>query len=393
VFGGSEVTENRIPRLVYFITALELSMAINMYIIQPFFPLYLTELGATTLDIGLVLSVTSVVTIASRIPLGVVSDRVGRWPILPTGLLAFAGSAVLLSLAPSLVWVYPIQAVRALVSSGYMPTSHAIVSDLAPADRRAETIGVLLTAVGLGSFVGPAVGSVLLQWFGYRQIFLATALLPAVALVAVVAAVQRHRSSFTPSRRVADARLPFWTMLRQPNMINLCLYEVCFQFAQGVFSTLFAVYAKSDLLLGASLISILISVRGLTNFLIRTPIGRVSDRIGRRRPFFVAASTLALAYLLLAVAPNFAGLLVAMMVMGVGFGMYKVMSNTIFVENVPSGNRAAVLSLRFTSMSVGGAVGAFVAGVSSLVFATPILFLVCSGTVLLGLVSYSLVTR
>lgn len=384
----------RIPRLVYFITALELSMAINMYIIQqPIFPLFLTDLGATTLDIGLVLTVTSVVTIASRIPLGVVSDRVGRWPILPTGLLAFAGSAVLLALAPSLVLIYPIQAVRALVSSGYTPTSHAIVSDMAPTDRRAETLGILLTAVGLGSMVGPAVGGVLLQLLSYRQIFLATALLPAVALVAFVAVVLRHRSSLTPSRIVAATRVPFWTMLRQPHMVNLCLYEVCFQFAQGVFATLFAVYAKGDLLLGPSLISILFSVRGLTNFLVRTPIGRVSDRIGRRTPFFVAACTLALAYVLLAVAPNFAGLLVAMMVMGLGFGMYKVMSNTIFVESVPSGNRAAVLSLRFTSMSVGSAVGAFVAGASSLILATPLLFLVCSGTVLLGLVSYILATR
>jgi DHA1 family multidrug resistance protein-like MFS transporter len=291
------------------------------------------------------------------------------------------------------VWVYPIQAVRALVSSGYMPTSHAIVSDLAPAGRRAETLAILLTAVGLGSMVGPAVGGILLQWFDYRQIIFATALLPTIALVAFVVVVLRHRSSFTPSSRVASARLPFWTMLWQKNMANLCLYEVCFQFAEGVSSTLFAVYAASDLLLDASLISILISVRGLTNFLIRTPIGRVSDRIGRRRPFFAAACTLALAYVLLAVAPNFAGLLVAMMVMGLGFGMYKVMSNTIFVENVPSGNRAAVLSLRFTSMSVGSAVGAFVAGASSLILATPLLFLVCSGTVLLGLVSYSLVKR
>ena len=176
-------------------------------------------------------------------------------------------------------------------------------------------------------------------------------------------------------------------------MVNLCMYEVCFQFAEGVFSTLFVVYVQNDLLLGASLISILYSVRGLTNFLIRTPIGRISDRIGRRKPFFFASFTLAIGYVLLAVAPNFVMLIIAMMIRGLGFGVYKVMSNTIFVENVPSGNRAAVLSLRFTSMSVGRAVGAFVAGALSLVLATPSLFIICSGMVLLGLVSYSLVKR
>lgn len=155
---------NNIPRSVFFLTALELSLAVSMYLTQPIFPLHVKALGASTFEIGLLVTVASVVTLFARIPISILSDRVGRWPIIPFGLLSIAISLVLLALAPNLTWIFPLQAVRAAVGSGYMPTTHAITSDLAPPKRRAETLALVLTAVGLGSMLGPALCSILVDY-------------------------------------------------------------------------------------------------------------------------------------------------------------------------------------------------------------------------------------
>jgi MFS family permease len=79
-----------------------------------------------------------------------------------------------------------------------------------------------------------------------------------------------------------------------------------------------------------------------------------------------------------------------MLIYGVGFGMYKVLSNTLFVENVPPENKVVSLSLRFTAMGIGSAVGAVIAGTFATVVSTPIIFGFCSVVVVTGLFAFIL---
>ncbi|UCH38198.1 MAG: MFS transporter, partial [Candidatus Bathyarchaeota archaeon] len=349
------MTHTAIPQSVFFLTALELSLAMSMYITQPIFPLHVKALGASTFEIGLLVTVASVVTLFARIPISILSDRVGRWPIIPFGLCSISISLSLFALAPSLIWIFPLQAVRAAVGSGYMPTTHAITSDLAPPNRRAETLAFVLTAVGLGSMLGPTLCSVLVGYLSYSQIFLVAASLPFLGFIAYLLGktwITRSPTAKPAQEGAVKKPLSFIAVLRLQHVMNLCYYEFAFQVAEGAFATLFVIYAEGQLLFTASLISLLFAIRGLANTVIRIPAGKVADRIGRRYPFYLAAILLTITFLALAVVQTFLTLSFTMLIYGVGFGMYKVLSNTLFVENVPPENKVVSLSLRFTAMGI-----------------------------------------
>jgi predicted MFS family arabinose efflux permease len=79
-----------------------------------------------------------------------------------------------------------------------------------------------------------------------------------------------------------------------------------------------------------------------------------------------------------------------MVIYGVGFGIYKVLSNTLFVENVPPENKVVSLSLRFTAMGIGSALGAFIAGTFATVVSIPVIFGFSSIVVVTGLLAFVL---
>ena len=107
--------------------------------IQPILSLYITEKGATTFELGIIISVLSFVAIAAKIPLGILAERIGRWPIIPAVAVGQTVSLLLYSIAPNPSWFYPIRIFHALILAVYAPTAIAITQDLAPQDKRGTT--------------------------------------------------------------------------------------------------------------------------------------------------------------------------------------------------------------------------------------------------------------
>src|SRR5262245_30796001 len=76
-------------------------------IVLPSFSLYAESLGASVVFIGTLTTLSGVTLFGSSIPVGLVSDRVGRRRVLVFGLLSFAGAMTLLALAPAPAWLVP----------------------------------------------------------------------------------------------------------------------------------------------------------------------------------------------------------------------------------------------------------------------------------------------
>lgn len=177
---------------------------------------FLTAMGATAVDMSLAaipdMALALGTTIASgqqivgvfvlglglgQIPAGLIADRIGRMPVVYTGVTLFTIAGVATSYAPSIEIMLVTRFLQGLGASVGMVMSRAIVRDLASKEEAARLFSILAMIFTIAPMLAPIVGSYLVVHVGWRAPFAAVAAFGGIVLV-LVATVLRETGS--PSR-------------------------------------------------------------------------------------------------------------------------------------------------------------------------------------------------
>lgn len=118
------------------------------------------------------------------VPLGRLSDRVGRKRVYLWGFAVFTVTSAGCALAPSLAVLVAVRALQGAGAAMLQANSVAIVSTAAPRNRLRTALGIQAAAQAVGLAVGPTVGGVLVQTVGWRWVFAVNVPVGAVALAA-----------------------------------------------------------------------------------------------------------------------------------------------------------------------------------------------------------------
>src|SRR5689334_2024866 len=92
--------------------------------------------------------------------LGVLSDRVGRRPIILLSNLGLGLDYIVMALAPSISWLFIGRIISGITTSS-IPTAMAYIADVTPKERRAAAFGMIGIAFGIGFAFGPVIGGIL----------------------------------------------------------------------------------------------------------------------------------------------------------------------------------------------------------------------------------------
>lgn len=156
-------------------------------------PLAMSHGGHGLTMISLAVSLHVVGMFAPSIPVGRLSDRIGRRPVILTGLAATAAGSLLVPLTTG-YWVATAGLV--LIGVGWAcvnVASTALVADVVPAGERGRAVGVLDFAAALASVVLPIAGGPLAESFGFMALaVLAIAVTAGPMLVTMRLAEPRH---------------------------------------------------------------------------------------------------------------------------------------------------------------------------------------------------------
>lgn len=137
------------------------------YIFQP---LYLQELGADPIRIGLILSINGVGMTVSQIPMGYLSDRIGRRPVMWSTWVLGVLSTTMMAFAPSLNLFIIGLFLYGLTSAVLSPMNSYIA-----AARGSWSVGRAISFVSAmynaGAILGPLIGGFYAQRFGLQAIY------------------------------------------------------------------------------------------------------------------------------------------------------------------------------------------------------------------------------
>lgn len=183
---------------------------LGLFMILPVFTLYAQELsGVTPFLVGLAIGVYGLTQALFQIPLGTLSDRIGRKPVIVGGLLVFAAGSVVAALSDT---IHGVVAGRALQGAGAIAAAvMALAADLTREEQRVKMMASIGMSIGLSFSLALVLGPVLDQWMGVQGIFWLTALLAlsaiGIVLLAVPTPVHTHAGRDTAVVREALRRV------------------------------------------------------------------------------------------------------------------------------------------------------------------------------------------
>ena len=153
--------------------------------------------GVSDPTLSWVTNIFTIVGAATLVPAGALADRLGRRRMLLVGTLLFLAGSVLGGLAPSVGILIGARAVLAVGSSAINTAAVALLLATIPANRLPLAVGIWAVAGGTSSAIGPPVGGLAIEWFGWEWMFWLNVPFCLIVLIVVPLVYRESHSAVT----------------------------------------------------------------------------------------------------------------------------------------------------------------------------------------------------
>lgn len=334
---------------------------LGLFMVLPLLALYAADLrGASPTLIGLALGIYGLSQALLQIPLGWLSDRVGRRPVIVGGLLMFALGSLVAGLADS---VQGIILGRALQGAGAIAgTIMALVADQTRSEQRTKAMAVVGASIGLAFTLALILGPLVAAWGGLPAVFFLTVGLALAGIVVVLFIVPTSAAPAREHDEVGARSNLVWRSLSEPELLRLnvgvfvlhFILMAAFLVIPGMLESVLGVTRESHW--QVYLAVVLLSLLGVV------PLMRRAERGGRPRQAFAAGLVVLSLALALLAAPAVPALLwPALWLFFMGFNYLEATLPSLVSKTVFSRGRGTALGIyatcQFLGAFAGGALG------------------------------------
>ena len=261
---------------VALVTAACFTDIVAYSIAVPVLPDLSRRLGASPTMIGLLFGSFGVTMLLVSVPMGAISDRIGRKPPMLGGLAALAASTLLFAYATALPALFTARLVQGAADAITWVVGFALVADLYAPDERGRVTGIILGGTSIAYMVGPSIGGWLYEMGGIRMPFLAVTAMTALTTLGFLwLRVPAHRATREP--------VPIGLLVRHPQVITCAVVVLLASATMTMFEPVFVLFLEETLRMGPARIGTVFAAAALGNTIFHPLIGRAADKWGARR--------------------------------------------------------------------------------------------------------------
>ncbi|MEZ4680630.1 MAG: MFS transporter [Caldilineaceae bacterium] len=351
-----------------------------MGIIVPTFSLFATSLGASLALVGALTGMSGLTSIVVAVPIGVLSDQRGRKVIIVAGMALFSLSSLLYTVVPSPLWLFPVRVVGSLGLAAVFMIGVAYIGDITTRSERGLALGLYSTAMALGFTIGPALGGLVAERYGYAASYRVAALIALIGLVVALRGLvgdrpsdTRHAQANTAAGKTTGFRQKLRLMVSQSDMLAASLANLGNNI---VFTTVFSfvpLYAAT-LGIGEATLGTMFALRGLASAAARIPTGLMADRISGR--ILMIGGLCSAVVIMVTLALSRAPLLITVLLIadGIAYGLFLTAGQTHVTALAAEGDRGRAMGIYTMAGSIGSAAGPVLMGIVAEWFGLAIVF-------------------
>lgn len=327
------------------------SASFNMLL--PELPAYLTRMGGEDYK-GYILALFTLMAGLSRPFSGKLTDTIGRVPVMIFGSVVCVVCSLLYPLVSS-VGAFLLLRFFHGFSTGFKPTgTAAYVSDIVPATRRAEAMGMVGLFSTIGLALGPAIGGYISTIWDIQVMFQVSA---AFALLSVVILVGGMRETLVDKQ---GFRLSTLKISKSELFEPLVLAPVIITFLTYLsYGALFTIIPDFSSHLGIQNKGLFFTFFTAASIGIRLLAGKVSDKYGRVPILKISSFTMAIAVFILAVAHTPAMMLTAAIIYGISVGLNSPAITAWTIDLGHPQFKGRALASMYIAMEAGIGLGAY----------------------------------
>jgi MFS transporter, DHA1 family, multidrug resistance protein len=367
---------------------------IGMNLVVPFLPFYIRHLGVTEQTelaqwSGLVFAGPFFTSFIATPIWGSLGDKYGKKTMVVRAIFGLGVSQILIGFSQNVFQLLLFRLLQGAIS-GFIAAALALVSSSTPKEKIGHSLGLLQSATAGGTMLGPAVGGILADMMGYREIFFITALLCFVSGFVIIRFVRDvPQPAYDQTKPSVIQNVKF--MFTNHHLRIIAIVIVLSQIAALMIEPLFALFIesfKTSTKYISTLTGFTIAISGVFMVISSPWWGKRNDRFGFKKNIIYALTGTGITYSLHMIVPNLFSLIFLRAGMGFVRGgilhaLYS-MTNLYSPDNRKSGMIGIASSLTVLGNMIGPLLGGWVAGnwgIQSVFIFNSFLFLICAAII------------
>lgn len=333
--------------------------------LAPVLSLYAKTFGVADWVAGLVITVFGLGRLAVDIPAGLFADRFGRATLLWVGPAIAAAASLGAAVADSYTLLIVFRFLQGVGSGIYMTVASIVCADLSTPQTRGRIMALYQAAILVGAGLGPAIGGLLAEWFGYRAPFWMS-LVIGVGAALCARFLYVDRAAEPGGGRHSDHGLSALkaVMLIAPLVVVLFINFGVFFTRSGGQWAIMPLLGVERFGLAPGDIGLALTLSALANLLVLPIAGTASDRFGRTPVITLSTAICAGALLMIAVAPTAALYWAGFALLGAATGFNAPAIAAFAVDHAPGGRYGATMGVMRFFGDVGFVAGPILLGLS-----------------------------
>ena len=319
----------------------------------PFLPLYVKSLGTVTsmsveLCVGLVFSGQAFSMMIASPVWGSLADRWGRKVMVERAMFGGAIIISIMAFVRSGEELVVLRMIQGLIT-GVMGATNALVAGAVPRGKTGYAMGLMQVGMGIGLGLGPVIGGLVADAYGYQAAFFITAALLAIAGVVVMFGVDEQ---FVPRESADKKRLNFfdaWQRVLTSHGVRLVyLLRFINQTGRIIFIPILPVFIMSLIDNPGrvnSFTGIVLGASSAATALFSIFLGRVGDRMGHRTIVILCLLCSFAAFFLQSLVSAGWQLLVLQMCYGISLGGTVTGISALLADFTQQGDEGSVYGL------------------------------------------------